>query len=135
VDALREHMRLARLFADWIEADPDFEMLAPRSLSVVVFRYTGDRGDVGDMGDMGDMGDRGAAAHGESHATTPTTASLDDVNSRLLDRVNASGEVFLSHTRVRGQYALRLAIGNLRTTEAHVRRAWELLTEGARTLG
>jgi aromatic-L-amino-acid/L-tryptophan decarboxylase len=49
--------------------------------------------------------------------------------------VNASGEVFLSHTRVRGRYAIRLAIGNLRTTETHVRRAWELLIEAAGSAG
>lgn len=51
----------------------------------------------------------------------------DTLNEEILERVNASGEVFLSHTRVRGRYALRLAVGNLRTTQAHVARAWELL--------
>jgi aromatic-L-amino-acid decarboxylase len=51
----------------------------------------------------------------------------DDLNERLLERVNASGEVYLSHTRLDGRFVLRLAIGNLRTTEAHVARAWTLL--------
>jgi aromatic-L-amino-acid decarboxylase len=51
----------------------------------------------------------------------------DDDHARLLDAVNASGEVFLSHTRLDGRFALRLAIGNLATQESHVRRAWELL--------
>jgi aromatic-L-amino-acid decarboxylase len=55
----------------------------------------------------------------------------DDLNERLLERVNATGEVFLSHTRLDGQFVLRLAIGNLRTTEAHVARAWTLLQEYA----
>jgi aromatic-L-amino-acid decarboxylase len=58
-------------------------------------------------------------------------AALDSLNQRLLEGVNATGEVFLSHTRLRGRYALRLAVGNLRTTEAHVRRAWELLRKAA----
>jgi aromatic-L-amino-acid/L-tryptophan decarboxylase len=53
----------------------------------------------------------------------------DDLNQRIMDAVNASGEVFLSHTRVRGQFALRAAIGNIRTTRGHVARAWELLTQ------
>jgi aromatic-L-amino-acid/L-tryptophan decarboxylase len=51
----------------------------------------------------------------------------DDANAALLARVNESGELFLSHTRLEGRYVLRLAIGNERTTEADVRRAWEVL--------
>jgi aromatic-L-amino-acid decarboxylase len=53
---------------------------------------------------------------------------LDRFNETLLDRVNATGEVFLSHTRIDGTLVLRLAVGHIRSTEAHVRRAWELLT-------
>jgi aromatic-L-amino-acid/L-tryptophan decarboxylase len=104
-ERLREHLRLARLFAGWVEEDPEWERLAPVPLSVVAFRW------------------RGAPA-----------AGLDELNAALLDRVNATGEVFLSHSRVRGQYALRLAVGNLRTAEAHVERAWELLRQAAATL-
>jgi aromatic-L-amino-acid decarboxylase len=51
----------------------------------------------------------------------------DEDNERLLARVNASGELFISHTRLGGRYVLRLAIGNERTTEADVRRAWAVL--------
>ncbi len=58
---------------------------------------------------------------------------LDAANERLLDRVNQTGEVFLSHTRLREGIALRLAIGHLQTTERHVRRAWELLVECSAT--
>jgi len=49
----------------------------------------------------------------------------------VLDAVNASGEVFLSHTKLDGRFVLRLAIGNLQTTDAHVARAWELLNSAA----
>jgi len=56
----------------------------------------------------------------------------DEENARLLERVNASGEIFLSHTRLDGRYVLRLAIGNERTTEDDVRRAWETLEREAR---
>jgi aromatic-L-amino-acid decarboxylase len=52
----------------------------------------------------------------------------DEENERLLERVNASGEIFISQTRLDGRYVLRLAIGNARTTEDDVRLAWELLT-------
>ena len=54
----------------------------------------------------------------------------DEENERLLERVNGSGEVFLSHTRLDGRFVLRLAIGNFRTTEDDVRLAWDVL--GAR---
>ena len=56
-------------------------------------------------------------------------AALDDLNAHLLDGVNATGDVFLSHTRLDGRFVLRLAVGHIRTTERHVARAWELLQE------
>jgi aromatic-L-amino-acid decarboxylase len=99
---LREHVRLARLFSEWVEADPDFETLAPVPLSVVCFRARPSGRSLGD-------------------------AELDALNASLLETVNRSGEVFLSHSVLNGRFALRLAIGNIRTTEHHVRRAWELL--------
>ena len=89
----REHMRLARLFAAWVEADPDWELVAPVRFSLVVFRHVGS----------------------------------DEDNEAILERVNKSGEIFISHTKLDDRYALRLAIGNARTTEADVRRAWEAL--------
>ena len=97
---LSEHIRLAQLFASWVDENPDFERVAPAPFSVVCFR-----------------------AHGS-----------DELNERLLERVNATGEVFLSHTRLSGRYVLRLAIGNLHTTEQHVRRAWALLQAQAAEL-
>ena len=103
---LAEHIRLAQEFASWVDAHPDFERLAPVPFSVVCFRW------------------RPAI-----RALSP--AELDGANERLLDRVNRTGEVFLSHTRLREGITLRLAIGHLRTTERHVRRAWELLNEHA----
>jgi aromatic-L-amino-acid decarboxylase len=51
----------------------------------------------------------------------------DAENEALLDRVNGSGEIYISGTRLNGQYVLRLAVGNVRTTEQDVVRAWELL--------
>jgi len=57
--------------------------------------------------------------------------SGDDENRALLDRVNASGEVFLSHTVLCGKFVLRLAIGNMGTTREHVMRAWEIVKQAA----
>jgi aromatic-L-amino-acid decarboxylase len=104
---IREHVRLAGLFQRWLAADPMYERLAPAPFSVVVFRH------------------RPAGL---------SEADADRRNAALLDAVNASGEVYLSHTRVRGRYGLRLAIGNIRTTERHVRRAWELIDQAARAM-
>src|SRR5207248_3671122 len=56
----------------------------------------------------------------------------DEQNAEILERVNASGEAFLSHTALEGRYVLRLAIGNARTTESDVARAWEVLKRSAR---
>jgi aromatic-L-amino-acid decarboxylase len=56
----------------------------------------------------------------------------DEDNRALLDRINASGEVYLSHTILHGKYCLRLAIGNMGTTREHVQRAWKLVTAGDR---
>jgi aromatic-L-amino-acid/L-tryptophan decarboxylase len=89
----REHIRLARLFASWVDEDPAWELAAPQRFSLVVFRRDG----------------------------------TDEENEAIVERANASGEIFLSHTKLDGRYVLRLAIGNARTTEDDVRRAWEVL--------
>ena len=90
---IREHARLARLFAGWVEEAPGWEVVAPVPFSVVCFRRDG----------------------------------TDEENAAILDRVNATGEAYLSHTVLDGRYVLRLAVGNHGTTEDDVRRAWELL--------
>jgi aromatic-L-amino-acid decarboxylase len=60
-------------------------------------------------------------------------AELERHNAAVLERVNASGEVFLSHTKLKGRYCLRVAVGNLGTTERHVHRAFELVCSAAGT--
>jgi aromatic-L-amino-acid decarboxylase len=94
---LREHVRLAGLFTEWVDADPEWELCAPQRFSLVVFRLNGS----------------------------------DEANEELLERVNRSGEMFFSHTKLDGRYVLRLAIGNASTTEADVRQAWEILNREA----
>ena len=100
-ERIAEHVRLAQRFAGWVDESPRFERLAPVPFSVVCFRAR----PAGGAGDQ----------------------DLDGLNARLLDAVNATGEVFLSHTKLNGAYALRLAVGHIRTEERHVRRAWEIL--------
>src|SRR5258708_12604571 len=93
---LAEHMRLARLFAAWVDASDRFERVAPVPFSVVCFRLRGD--------------------------------PSDEEHQRVLDTVNAGGEAFLSHTKLDGRYVLRLAIGNLKTSEHHIPPPSDLLT-------
>ena len=107
---LAEHLRLAQELASWVDAHPDFERMAPVPFSVVCFRWK----------------PRGVAL---------SDPELDAANERLIDLVNGSGEVFLSHTRLAGRLTLRLAIGHLRTDEPRVRRAWDLLVSNAALLG
>ena len=103
---VREHLRLAQLFKGWIEAEPNFEILAPVHFGLVCFRFNDGRSE---------------------EALTQSTKTL-------LDRLNASGAVALSHTVLRGKYTLRMAIGTRTTEERHVRAAWELIRETLRGL-
>jgi len=57
------------------------------------------------------------------------------MNAAILEHVNASGKAFISHTKLNGAYALRLAIGNIRTERRHVEEAWRVLREGAAMVG
>ena len=131
-DRLAEHMRLARQFAAWVDESPDFERLAPVPFSVVCFRAT--PGDAGPGRPPGAEGRSDTDRPGSDAGGPPADrgAALDALNERLLDAVNATGEVFLSQTRLRGRFAIRLAIGHVRTEERHVRRAWELCNEKLR---
>jgi aromatic-L-amino-acid decarboxylase len=61
-------------------------------------------------------------------------AARDRGNEAIMHAVNAGGDVFLSHTKLRGRFTLRLAVGNIRTTEAHVALAWQRLREAAAAL-
>jgi aromatic-L-amino-acid decarboxylase len=101
---LRQQMAMARDFAGWVDATPDWERVAPVPFSLVCFRY---------------------APAGTSEA------EREALNSAILERVNASGRAYLSHTKLNGRYVLRLAIGNMRTEPRHVSDAWRLLREAA----
>ena len=68
---------------------------------------------------------------GHSPSCASRRDGSDELNEQILERVNASGEVFISHTRLGGRYVLRLAIGNFRTTEEDVRLAWDVLRREA----
>ena len=109
------HLEQAEHVTAWIDADPDWERLAPVPFSTVCFRY------------------RPARLAGREDEPA-VRAALDELNTSLMDAVNRTGEIFLSHTRLRDRFTIRIAIGNLRTEPRHVERAWELLRREAARL-
>ena len=98
---IRKHVALGHEFAAWVDEAPNFERMAPTPFSTVCFR-----------------------AHPRD---IDDESALDRLNVQLLEAVNAGGEAFLSHTTLNGRYTLRLAVGNIRTEQKHVARAWEIL--------
>ena len=113
LDGLRRridrHLRMAETAAAWIDADPDWERLAPVPFSTVCFRW---------------------------HPRAVTSeAVLDEHNAAIIAAVNATGQAFLSHTRLDGRFTIRVAIGNLRTEPEHLERTWALLRDAAAAVG
>jgi aromatic-L-amino-acid decarboxylase len=94
---VREHVRLAQQFADWVRSDPRFELAAPAPLNLVCFRHR----------------------------------SGDAVNQEIMDRLNKSGDLFLTHTKLHGKLTLRLSVGQMHTQERHVRAAWNHIAKAA----
>src|SRR6476660_9274980 len=108
---IREHCRLARLFASWVEESPDWELMAPAPLALVCFR---------------------ACPKREGETEGQREQRLDTLNEAIMHGVNATGKALLSHTKLNDKLTLRLSIGNIRTTERHVRQVWELLNQELR---
>lgn len=113
---IEHHLALAAEFAEWVDADPDWERLAPVPFSTVCFRFR-------------------PAALTRRPSDPAADSDIDELNAAVMAAVNRTGEVFLSHTRLAGRFTIRLAIGNLRTEERHVARAWALLRREATHLG
>jgi aromatic-L-amino-acid decarboxylase len=97
---LREHCRLARLFASWVQGGGDWEMMAPVPFALVCFR-----------------------------ACPSGVGDLNALNEQIMNNINASGEGYLSHTKLNGQFTLRLSVGSIRVEERHLEKVWALLNE------
>jgi aromatic-L-amino-acid decarboxylase len=100
---IREHIRLAKMFADWIDTSEYFERLAPANLGVVCFRAIPKNINVEN--------------------------DLNKLNEKLLDTINASGKLFLSHTILNNKFTLRISISGLRTLEKNVKDAQMLIQD------
>jgi aromatic-L-amino-acid decarboxylase len=109
------HLELGQRFTGWIDEAPAFERLAPVPFSTICFRY------------------RPVSLIGREDE--PQIAEeLDRVNLALMDAINRTGEVFLSHTRLHGRFTIRVALANLRTADADLDRVWEIIRRDAAAL-
>jgi aromatic-L-amino-acid decarboxylase len=97
---IREHVKLAQEFSEWLREDERFELAAPVTFSLVCFRHRGG----------------------------------EEANQRMLDSLNASGKLMLSHTRLDQKLTLRLSIGQTNTERRHVEQAWRAIRESANNL-
>ncbi|MFN2492044.1 MAG: pyridoxal-dependent decarboxylase, partial [Pyrinomonadaceae bacterium] len=108
---IREHIRLAKLFAGWIDGDPAFELLAPVTMGVVCFRaIPSETENVGDQVDP--------------------QSSLDhcnELNRSIVQAVNATGAAYITHTKLGNKIAMRIAVGNVLTTEEHLADVYRLI--------
>src|SRR5262249_23083691 len=119
VARLREQIRLANLFAELVKQDHRFEISSPVSMGVVCFRFVGR--------DTALRRPVGAARRPDQKQNHP----LDRINSDVVERINASGRAYLTQTKLRGQTVMRIGLGNILTTEEHLRKAWEIIRQTA----
>ena len=94
---IREHVRLAQQFAEWVRSDARFELATPAPLNLVCFRHK----------------------------------AGDEANQGIMERLNRSGDLFLTHTKLNGKLTLRMSIGQTHTEARHVEKAWKRIREEA----
>jgi aromatic-L-amino-acid decarboxylase len=103
---IREHCRLASLFAEWVTRELYYSVAAPVTMAVVCFRFEPPGIDA---------------------------ERCDELNERIVEAVNAGGDAYLTHTTLHGRRAMRIGVGNVLTAERHLELAWRRIRdEGAR---
>jgi aromatic-L-amino-acid decarboxylase len=108
-NTVKDHIAYAHELARKIESHPDFELMAPVPFSTLVFRFRPKNKSCSDL-------------------------EINSLNEKFLEEVNKTGQLFLSHTKLRGKFAIRIAIGNLKTTWDDVSLAWDVLQQKATEL-
>jgi aromatic-L-amino-acid decarboxylase len=98
---IRHHITLAQNLEEKINQHPDFELLAPVPLNTLCFRFH------------------------PPHISDEQ--KLNELNKRLLNQIQQSGELFLTHTSLKGKYTIRMVIGNTNVEQRHVEKAWNLI--------
>lgn len=105
---LRKHISLAEKMEQNIESHPDFELLAPRSLNLLCFRY--------------------------KPKSATTIEESNNINQKLLNAINESGKIFMTHTKLNNRFVLRFVCGQTYLEERHIDKAWEIISETARKI-
>ncbi len=106
-ELIEHHLNLAQNFKKWIQNHQHFELMAPVPVSLVCFRVS-----------------NGSLSENE----------LNDLNQKLLERINATGKAFLSHTTLNGKFVLRMAIGQRTTELEHIEKTWDIIKSEANKL-
>jgi aromatic-L-amino-acid decarboxylase len=104
---LRNHIAMAKEFSDWMKQEKDFEILAPVNFSTVCFRYN-----------LGNKSEN----------------ELNVINENLLENINKSGKIFLSHTKLNSRFVIRITIGSIRHEKRHVEEAFKIIKGTAHKL-
>jgi aromatic-L-amino-acid decarboxylase len=105
---VRDHLSWAGELAQQIKQSSDFELFEPQNLGLVCFRY--------------------------NPFGMQDTEQCNLLNEKLMQTLNASGKMYLTHTRVKGQVTIRLVVGQTNVTRKHVQDAWKLIRETAREI-
>jgi aromatic-L-amino-acid decarboxylase len=103
---IRDHLRLANLLAKWIKLDQRFQLAAPVVMGVICFRFL-----------------------------PPDSTRSDAMNGGIVEEINASGRAYLTQTKLNGRTVMRIGLGNVLTTEEHLRNVWELIQATAKQIG
>ena len=98
---IRDHISYGQWLKDEILKTPGFELMAHVPFNLVCFRF-----------------------HPRGMDDEP---SLDALNEKILQKINSSGKVFLTQTRLNGRYVIRFVAGQTHTTLEHVRNGWEYI--------
>ncbi|MEZ5199671.1 MAG: aminotransferase class I/II-fold pyridoxal phosphate-dependent enzyme, partial [Bacteroidales bacterium] len=104
-EKISQHIALAKEFEEWVSSSGDFEIVTPRTLNLICFRY--------------------------KPAGITDDNLLNEMNENLLQTLNSTGKVYLSHTKLKGIYTLRMVIGQTQVARKHIVAAWQLIRDVA----
>lgn len=106
-EKIREHLAWAGDFARWVDEDSSFELLAPAPLATVCFRLK---------------------------PANIAEEELNDLNKQFLEKINGTGNIFLTHTTLNGKYTIRFVVGQTNTEKRHIAQAWQIIRNVAADL-